>query len=88
MNCLLSNANREDCTIAEVFEYMKKNPDRNIGWALYWTNDAKFIMKDITYNESLNVEKDYMAVRFFPYGYNSDRDIDVINNLTGLEKFQ
>lgn len=88
MNCLV-NANRENCTINEVFEYMKKNPDRNIGWALYWTNDgSKFISKDITYNESLNIEKDYMAVRFFPYGWNSDRDFDVINNLTGLENFQ
>ena len=26
-----------------------------------------------------------MAVRYFPYMYNSDRDHDVINNLTGLE---
>lgn len=84
MTCLLPNADRVDSTLDVVLEWVKSNPN-SLGWALYWCK-KKYILKDITYQESLEVKNEFMAVRYFPYGYNSDRDHDdVINNLTGLE---
>ena len=86
MTCLLPNAYREDTTLIEVLEWMKSNPNNKLGWALYWCrNKEKYLLKDITYQEALEVKSEFMAVRYFPYMYNSDRDHDVINKLTGLE---
>ena len=89
MNCLLPNAYREDVTLNEVLEWIRLNPNNKLGWALYWCeNREKYILKDITHQEALEVKNDFRAVRYFPYGYNTDRDHDVVNNLTGLENLK
>lgn len=86
MTCLLPNAERVNLTLDEVLEWMQSNPDSKLGWALYWfQNKEKYLLKDITYQDALKVKNRFMAVRFFPYGYNPDRDHDVKNNLTSLE---
>ena len=84
--CLLSTASRENLTLEKTLDFMKLNPNNIQGWALYWCKArTKYILKDISYQDALNTPTEYMAVRFFPYGYDKDRDHDVLNNLTGLE---
>ena len=84
--CLLHGTKKENITLEKTIEYMTLNPDHTQGWALYWCeNKTKYILRDITYQEALSVDADYIAVRFFPYGYLPGHDVDVLNNATGLE---
>jgi hypothetical protein len=77
-------------TLDKVFDYMEKNPDKKNGWALILIekNDKtiKCITKNILYEQILNRENEFIAVRFFPFGYNEKLDEDVKNKTTGLKE--